>query len=130
QILSNGKAFECLTSGSILINGRNESILSFKKIIGFVTQDGVVHGNLIVEENLWISAQYRLSADLSKQEKVLVLERVIEFLGLHSVRNSLVGTVENRGIFGSQRKRVNVGLEMVMKRSLLILDEPTSSLDI
>lgn len=66
---------------------------------------------------------------MSKQEKVLVLERVIEFLGLRSVRNSLVGTVENRGIFGGQRKRVNVGLEMVMKRSLLILDEPTSSVD-
>ncbi|XLR30926.1 hypothetical protein S83_058826, partial [Arachis hypogaea] len=99
------------------------------KIIGFVTQDDVVHGNLTVEENLWISAQCRLSADLSKQEKVLVLERVIEFLGLRSVRNSLVGTVENQGISGCQRKRVNVGLEMVMEPSLLILDEPTSSLD-
>ncbi|MED6209485.1 ABC transporter G member 28 [Stylosanthes scabra] len=124
-----GKAFGCFMSGSILINGRNESIHSFKKIIGFVPQDDVVHGNLTVEENLWFSAQCRLSADLSKPEKVLVLERVIEFLGLQSVRNSLVGTVEKRGISGGQRKRVNVGLEMVMEPSLLILDEPTSGLD-
>ncbi|KAL1295185.1 hypothetical protein HN51_056053 [Arachis hypogaea] len=124
-----GKAFGCFASGSILINGRNESIHSFKKIIGFVPQDDVVHGNLTVEENLWFSAQCRLSADLSKPEKVLVLERVIEFLGLQSVRNSLVGTVEKRGISGGQRKRVNVGLEMVMEPSLLILDEPTSGLD-
>ena len=71
----------------------------------------------------------RLSADLSKPEKVLVVERVIEFLGLQSVRNALVGTVEKRGISGGQRKRVNVGLEMVMEPSLLILDEPTSGLD-
>lgn len=70
-----------------------------------------------------------MSADLSKPEKVLVVERVIEFLGLHSVRNSLVGTVEKRGISGGQRKRVNVGLEMVMEPSLLMLDEPTSGLD-
>lgn len=71
----------------------------------------------------------RLSAGLPKQEKVLVVERVIESLGLQPVRDSLVGTVEKRGISGGQRKRVNVGLEMVMEPSLLILDEPTSGLD-
>lgn len=64
-----------------------------------------------------------------KHDRVLVVERVIESLGLQAVRNSLVGTVEKRGISGGQRKRVNVGLEMVMEPSLLILDEPTSGLD-
>ncbi|GKC27865.1 ABC transporter G family member 28-like protein [Tanacetum coccineum] len=68
-------------------------------------------------------------ANLSQAERVLVVERVIESLGLQHVRNSLVGTVEKRGISGGQRKRVNVGLEMVMEPSLLILDEPTSGLD-
>lgn len=57
------------------------------------------------------------------------MERVIESLGLQHVRDSMVGTVEKRGISGGQRKRVNVGLEMVMEPSLLILDEPTSGLD-
>lgn len=71
----------------------------------------------------------RLPANLSRADKVLVVERVIESLGLQHIRNSLVGTVEKRGISGGQRKRVNVGLEMVMEPSLLILDEPTSGLD-
>lgn len=71
----------------------------------------------------------RLPASLPKAEKVLVVERVIVSLGLQNVRGSLVGTVEKRGISGGQRKRVNVGLEMVMEPSLLILDEPTSGLD-
>lgn len=71
----------------------------------------------------------RLSADLRKADKVLIVERVIESLGLHPVRSSLVGTVENRGISGGQRKRVNVGLELVMEPSLVFLDEPTSGLD-
>lgn len=71
----------------------------------------------------------RLAADLPKADKVLTIERVIESLGLQAVRDSLVGTVEKRGISGGQRKRVNVGLEMVMEPSLLILDEPTSGLD-
>ncbi|XP_042951942.1 ABC transporter G family member 24-like isoform X1 [Carya illinoinensis] len=124
-----GKAIGCKMTGLILINGKNESIHSYKKIVGFVPQDDVVHGNLTVEENLWFSAKCRLSTDLSERDKVLVVERVIEFLGLQTVRSSLVGTVEKRGISGGQRKRVNVGLEMVMEPSLLILDEPTSGLD-
>ncbi|XP_010558073.1 PREDICTED: ABC transporter G family member 24 [Tarenaya hassleriana] len=124
-----GKAVGCKTSGLILINGKHESIHSYKKIIGFVPQDDVVHGNLTVEENLWFHAKCRLSADLSKADRVLVVERVIDSLGLQAVRNSLVGTVEKRGISGGQRKRVNVGLEMVMEPSILFLDEPTSGLD-
>lgn len=63
------------------------------------------------------------------EDKVLIVERVIKSLGLEAVRDSVVGTVEKRGISGGQRKRVNVGLEMVMEPSLLFLDEPTSGLD-
>lgn len=124
-----GKAAGYRMTGSILINGRNDSIHSYRKTIGYVPQDDIVHGNLTVEENLWFNANCRLPADLSKVDKVLIVERVIEYLGLQLVRDSLVGTVEKRGISGGQRKRVNVGLEMVMEPSLLILDEPTSGLD-
>ncbi|XP_071734574.1 ABC transporter G family member 24 [Rutidosis leptorrhynchoides] len=124
-----GKAHGCRITGSILVNGKPDSIHSYKKIIGFVPQDDIVHGNLSVEENLWFSAKCRLPAHMLKKDRVLVVERVIESLGLQGVRNSIVGTVEKRGISGGQRKRVNVGLEMVMEPSLLILDEPTSGLD-
>ncbi|XP_024984475.1 putative white-brown complex homolog protein 30 [Cynara cardunculus var. scolymus] len=124
-----GKITGCTMSGMILINGKNESIHSYKKIVGFVPQDDIVHGDLTVEENLRFSARCRLSADLPKQDKVLIIERVIEALGLQGVRDAKVGTVEKRGISGGQKKRVNVGLEMVMEPSLLILDEPTSGLD-
>ena len=54
-----GKAIGCNVSGLILINGKNESIHSYKKIVGFVPQDDIVHGNLTVEENLWFSARCR-----------------------------------------------------------------------
>lgn len=54
-----GKATGCTMSGLILINGKVESIHSYKKIIGFVPQDDIVHGNLTVEENLWFSARCR-----------------------------------------------------------------------
>ncbi|KAI4349131.1 hypothetical protein L6164_009766 [Bauhinia variegata] len=124
-----GKTRGCNVTGSILINGKPELIHSYKKIVGFVPQDDIVHGDLTVEENLRFSARCRLSADMPKPDKVLIIERVIESLGLQPVRDSLVGTVERRGISGGQKKRVNVGLEMVMEPSLLILDEPTTGLD-
>lgn len=54
-----GKATGCTRTGLILINGKNESINSYKKITGFVPQDDVVHGNLTVEENLRFSARCR-----------------------------------------------------------------------
>nr|GMC79652.1 putative white-brown complex homolog protein 30 [Ipomoea batatas] len=124
-----GKITGCAITGSILINGKDVSIQCYRKIIGFVAQDDIVHGNLTVEENLRFNARCRLAADLPKADKVLIIERVIESLGLQGVRDSLVGTVEMRGISGGQKKRVNVGMEMVMEPSLLILDEPTSGLD-
>lgn len=54
-----GKIRGCIITGSILINGRPDSIHCYKKIIGFVPQDDIVHGNLTVEENLRFSARCR-----------------------------------------------------------------------
>lgn len=54
-----GKTIGCITTGLVLINGKVESIHSYKKIVGFVPQDDVVHGNLTMEENIWFSARCR-----------------------------------------------------------------------
>jgi len=54
-----GKSTNTHTTGQVLINGKSGSIYSYKRIIGFVPQDDIVHGNLSVEENLWFSASYR-----------------------------------------------------------------------
>ncbi|KAF9594759.1 hypothetical protein IFM89_034742 [Coptis chinensis] len=54
-----GKVTGCTMSGLVYVNGKVETIRSYKKIIGFVPQDDIVHGNLTVEENLWFSARCR-----------------------------------------------------------------------
>jgi ABC-type multidrug transport system fused ATPase/permease subunit len=54
-----GKATGCETTGMVLINGKMEPIRAYKKIIGFVPQDDIVHGNLTVQENLWFNARCR-----------------------------------------------------------------------
>eukprot|EP00850_Spirogloea_muscicola_P018499 SM000170S02671 [mRNA] locus=s170:128164:135959:+ [translate_table: standard] len=119
----------CTSSGKVIINGSPGDLRTYRRIIGFVPQDDIVHANLTVEENLWFSAKYRLPTSMSHERKAEIVERTVKSLGLESIRHAKVGSIERRGISGGQRKRVNVGLEMVMEPSLLILDEPTSGLD-
>ena len=55
--------------------------------------------------------------------------QVLYTLDLTHIQHTIVGDEFERGISGGQRKRVNVGLELVADPKLLFLDEPTSGLD-
>ncbi|KAM0949698.1 putative ABC transporter, P-loop containing nucleoside triphosphate hydrolase [Dioscorea sansibarensis] len=100
-----GKATGCDVTSLVLINENAEPLRAYKRIISFVPQHDIVHGNLIVEENFWFSANCRLSAGMSKADNVLVVERVIESLALQAITDSLMGTVEKNGSSWGHRKR-------------------------
>ena len=55
---------------------------------------------------------------------------VLEELGLGHVAGSQVGGSSGiRGVSGGERRRVTIGMELVIDPSIIILDEPTSGLD-
>eukprot|EP00658_Telonema_sp_P-2_P071283 TRINITY_DN6056_c0_g1_i1.p1 TRINITY_DN6056_c0_g1~~TRINITY_DN6056_c0_g1_i1.p1 ORF type:complete len:990 (+),score=136.95 TRINITY_DN6056_c0_g1_i1:62-3031(+) len=124
-----GRAFYGKTTGKVLISGEESGFESIVSRVGFVPQDDVVHSDLSIRENLYYSAMVRLCAETSKDEVDRVVNHALEYLLLKHVQDSMVGDVENRGISGGQRKRVNIGIELVAQPSILFLDEPTSGLD-
>jgi len=115
--------------GRILINGNEEDLSHYRKLIGFVPQEDVMMRELTVHDVLLHSAYMRLPSNLQRTEMTQKVLEIVDFLGLNSVMDSVVGDAEHRGISGGQRKRVNIGMELVADPSILFLDEPTSGLD-
>ena len=117
------------TEGTIYINKVPSELSRFKRLIGYVPQEDVMLRQLSVREILMHSAYMRLPKKLSKKQvKDKVLD-TINALDLGHVIDTPIGDEEKRGISGGQRKRVNIGMELVAEPSVLFLDEPTSGLD-
>lgn len=116
-------------TGRLLVNSYDTPLASFKPITGFVPQDDIMLSELTVEECLRFNAQWRLSSALSRHEMNDCVRHVLRTLQLEDVRDTIIGDGENRGVSGGQKKRVNIGMEMVADPTVLFLDEPTSGLD-
>uniref|UniRef100_A0A8C9VPL2 ATP-binding cassette, sub-family G (WHITE), member 2a n=1 Tax=Scleropages formosus TaxID=113540 RepID=A0A8C9VPL2_SCLFO len=115
-------------SGEVLIDGAPQPP-NFKCLSGYVVQDDVVMGTLTVRENFRFSAALRLPSSVSQKEKEKKVNELIKLLGLTKVADSKVGTQLIRGISGGERKRTNIGMELIIDPSVLFLDEPTTGLD-
>lgn len=117
------------SSGSLKINSIDiyENPDRIKGLMGFVSQDDVLIEDLTVYENLYYNAKLCFSnySPFQLRRKVL---KVLRSLGLYTIRNMRVGSPLNKKISGGQRKRLNIGLELIREPSILFLDEPTSGL--
>lgn len=113
-------------SGQVYINGIDlyENFASLQKLIGYVPQSDIVYDNLSVYDMLSYTAQMRLPADVSPQEREQAIERAIATVELEHKRDSLI-----KALSGGQRKRASIAVELLSDPNLLFLDEPASGLD-
>lgn len=107
-----------MESGSVRVLGQEAGSKALRDQIGYVTQEPSVYDNLTVVENLAFFA--RVLGVRTTDE----VDKVIEGVGLTSHRDALVGNLS-----GGQRSRVSLGVALLGRPPLVILDEPTVGLD-
>jgi ABC-type lipoprotein export system ATPase subunit len=113
-----GRAYYGETTGTILVNGHEERIEDHKDSVGFVPQDDIVYAELTVRENLIFSGRFRLPKGTRNEEIEELADETLANLGLARVANSPVGDVRRRGVSGGEKKRVNIGLELMALPSI------------
>ena len=83
--------------------------------------------DLTVFENLYFAARLCFG-HFTKEETAERVAKVLNSLGLSEIRHLKVGSPLQKTISGGQRKRVNIGLELLREPTILFVDEPTSGL--
>ncbi|KAF5631014.1 ATP-binding protein [Fusarium sp. NRRL 25303] len=111
------------------INGSHLSLAEFREVSCFVEQEDALIGSLTVRETLEFSSRLASSSSLSKKERIVRINNLLESFGLVEQANTLIGTPIRKGISGGQKRRVGVASQLITSPKLLFLDEPTSGLD-
>ncbi len=112
--------------GKVTADGKDlwDDLDAFRLQLGYVPQDDVIHRQLKVEDALYYSGMLRLRRYDTDSVLKARIETVLAGLGLEERRHLRV-----RSLSGGQRKRVNIGVELLSDPQVLILDEPASGLD-
>lgn len=116
-------------SGQLLINGHDVYRYRhiFKGLVGYVPQDDMLFEELTVFQNLYYNARLCFS-DSDKNEIIGKVLSILKDLDLEDIKDLQVGNPLKKLISGGQRKRLNIGLELMREPCVLFIDEPTSGL--
>ncbi|KAH9600687.1 ABC transporter-like [Trypanosoma melophagium] len=108
----------------------NNTIYSqrYKKLVSYVSQDDIVMGKETPREAIRFACRVRLG--MSEEESEKLVNEVIKRLHLTKCQDTILGIPGIlKGVSGGERKRANVGTELVTNPYVMLLDEPTTGLD-
>lgn len=117
------------TGGQVLLNGQSlyPNLDELKRYVSYIPQDDAFDEHLTIAENLQFAAAIR-SPHLSRRDRTRRLEGKLVELGLNERRDSVVGSPIKKTLSGGERKRLNIGLDMIGSADVYLFDEPTSGL--
>src|SRR5213594_4059799 len=117
------------TSGDVLLNGQSlyPNLDELKHYVSYMPQEDAFDEHLTIGENLQFAAAIR-SPHLSRRDRMRRLEAKLIELGLGERRDAVVGSPEKKTLSGGERKRLNIGLDMIGMSDVYLFDEPTSGL--
>ena len=108
------------------------TLVSWTDAVAFVPQHDCLLATDTVWETLMFVANLRKmpgSPAAASKQRQAEAEAVIAALRLTSRTDTRVGGMDSGGLSGGERKRLSVGISLMMKPAVLVLDEPTSGLD-
>ncbi|KAK3018922.1 hypothetical protein RJ639_003519 [Escallonia herrerae] len=117
------------TEGDIRISGFPKKQETFARISGYCEQNDIHSPQVTVRESLVFSAFLRLSKEVSKEEKMIFVDEVMDLVELDNLKDAIVGLPGITGLSTEQRKRLTIAVELVANPSIIFMDEPTSGLD-
>uniref|UniRef100_F6HYA5 ABC transporter domain-containing protein n=1 Tax=Vitis vinifera TaxID=29760 RepID=F6HYA5_VITVI len=115
--------------GDIRISGFPKKQETFARISGYCEQNDIHSPQVTVRESLIFSAFLRLPKEVSKEEKMIFVDEVMELVELDNLKDAIVGLPGITGLSTEQRKRLTIAVELVANPSIIFMDEPTSGLD-
>ncbi len=116
-------------SGRVLMNGQPlyENLGRLSPFISYIPHEDAFDPLLTVEENLTCAARMRSPHLQTRDIRRRVDAKLIE-LGLNERRHSVAGLPEQKTLSSGERKRLNIGLDMITPADVFLFDEPTSGL--
>jgi ABC-type multidrug transport system ATPase subunit len=115
--------------GDVLFNNLSlyENFEALKQYVTYIPQFDAFDEHLTIGENLEFAAAIR-SPYLSRRERRRRIDGKLAELGLNERRDSVVGATQRKTLSGGERKRLNIGLDMIGSADIYLFDEPTSGL--
>jgi ABC-type multidrug transport system ATPase subunit len=115
--------------GEVLLNDHSlySNHEALRQYITYIPQYEAFDEQLTIEENLSFAAALR-SPHLSRHERGRRIDSKLAELGLNERRKNVVGDTHQKILSGGERKRLNIGLDMISTADVYLFDEPTSGL--
>jgi len=116
-------------AGEVQLNQRSlyRNLDAMLPYITYIPQYDAFDEQLTIEENLRFAAAIR-APHLSRRERQRRIDSKLAELGLNERRKEVVGGTSKKILSGGERKRLNIGLDMVSTADIYLFDEPTSGL--
>jgi ABC-type multidrug transport system ATPase subunit len=117
------------TRGTAQLSGQSMSNNWSKRQCCFIPQDDILLDSFSALEMLSYASRLRMPRGSSSEEHQAAVQWVLEKLSLEKCKDTRIGNAGQRGLSGGQRKRVSIGMELLVNPSVLFVDEATSGLD-
>lgn len=114
------------SSGEVKVDGKviDPSDLDFQRSIAFVADHEVLENTATCYEAIRFSARLRLPSTFSEDDIDRITTIIVNELLLEKCKDT-----QCCHLSAGERRRVSLGIELVVRPTVAILDEPTSGLD-